>query len=330
MTKEILLLRHGKSDWSSGVDDEFRPLKDKGKRGAQRMGVWLLQEKLLPDFIISSPAERAMVTAEKAVKAMGLDPGMIHTDQRIYLAEVDDLLNVINSIPQHAQRILLVGHNPGLEELLLFLADSLPAEPENGKWLPTAALARFEMPANWQPGDVIKAQCARLLWLKKPSELPRKFPFSTGSGSESKTELRDRPAYYYTQSSVIPYRWKENLLQVLIVTSSKNKHWVVPKGIVEPGLSAQLSAAKEAEEEAGAEGLVVEQELGFYRYEKWGAVCAVHVYAMEVKKVIADQHWEESHRKRRWVSISEAQALLKQKQLIPMLDELKKQLLHKP
>jgi phosphohistidine phosphatase len=327
MIKELLLLRHGKSDWSSGLDDEYRPLKDRGKRGAQRMGAWLSQENLLPDFVVSSPAVRAIETAEKAVKAMGLDPCMIHTDQRIYLAEVNDLLSVINETPRHAKRILLVGHNPGLESLLFFLADSLPREPENGKWLPTAALARFEMPASWQPGDEIKTQNAHLLLLKKPSDLARKFPFPGGPGPEGKIELRDRPAYYYTQSSVIPYRWKENKLQLLLVTSSKNKHWVVPKGIVEPGLSPQLSAAKEAEEEAGIKGVVAEQELGFYRYEKWGALCEVHVYAMNVKEVIADENWEESHRQRRWVDLSEAQDLLKQKQLLPMLDKLEKQLL---
>lgn len=327
MNREILLLRHGKSDWSSGVDDENRPLKDRGKRGAQRMGTWLLQENLLPDLVISSPAVRAMVTAEKAVKAMGLDPRMIHTDQRIYQADVNDLLNVINEIPRQSKRILLVGHNPGLEDLLLFLAASLPPEPENGKWMPTAALARFEMPATWQPGELIKTQSVRLLSLKKPSELAKKFPFPGDVGNEGKTELRDRPAYYYTQSSVIPYRWTNSKLQVMIVSSSKNKHWVVPKGIVEPGLSPQLSAAKEAEEEAGIEGLIFEQELGFYRYEKWGALCAVHVYAMEVKKVIVDAQWEESHRQRRWVSITEAQSLLKQIQLIPMLNKLEKQLI---
>ena len=66
MTRELLILRHGKSDWEAGTDDFHRPLKDRGKRGAQRVGVWLLQQGLLPDHVVSSPAERAIVTAEKA------------------------------------------------------------------------------------------------------------------------------------------------------------------------------------------------------------------------------------------------------------------------
>mgnify|MGYP001606099595 CR=1 FL=1 len=322
MSKEILILRHGKSDWSTDVDDEQRPLKDRGKRAAQRMGAWMAREDLLPDFIISSPAERARETAQKAVKAMGLEARLIHYDRRIYLADVDDLLSVIDNIPRHAKRILLVGHNPGLEMLLFFLADSLPSEPENGKWFPTAALARFAMPAAWQPGDKIKAQSAHLLLLQRASDLPRKFPYPGGPGPAGQIELRDRPAYYYTQSAVIPYRWKDKELQILIVSSSSNRHWVIPKGIVEPGLSPQLSAAKEAEEEAGTIGRVAEQEWGAYRYEKWGSVCSVKVYAMQVDKVISDTHWEESHRARRWVSINEARSLLKQKQLVPILDKM--------
>ena len=55
MTRELLLFRHGKSDWSTGVDDYHRPLKDRGKRGAQRIGVWLAQQKMIPDLIVTSP-----------------------------------------------------------------------------------------------------------------------------------------------------------------------------------------------------------------------------------------------------------------------------------
>lgn len=68
MPRELLLLRHGKSDWDTDTDDFNRPLKDRGKRGAQRVGVWLLRQGLLPDLVIASPAERALVTAENAAR----------------------------------------------------------------------------------------------------------------------------------------------------------------------------------------------------------------------------------------------------------------------
>ena len=71
MTRELMLLRHAKSDWTTDVDDIDRPITDPGKRGVQRLGVWLAQQSLQPDFVISSPAERAWITTEKTIKAMG-------------------------------------------------------------------------------------------------------------------------------------------------------------------------------------------------------------------------------------------------------------------
>ena len=97
MSRELLILRHGKSDWDVDVDDYHRPLLERGKRGAQQMGVWLLQQNLLPDHVVSSPAERAIATAEKAVKAMGLGASVITRDERIYAAGLGSLMDVVRS-----------------------------------------------------------------------------------------------------------------------------------------------------------------------------------------------------------------------------------------
>lgn len=315
MTRELLILRHGKSDWEAGAADFNRPLKDRGKRGAQRMGVWLLQQGLQPDRVVSSPAERALVTAEKACKAMGIGAKGIVRDRRVYDAGPGELLRVLADCPEQAQRVMLVGHNPGLEQLLVFLADETIPLPEDGKLLPTATLARLQMPEDWrdlQPG------CARLVSITRPVGLPKKFPFPDADGKE----FRDRPAYYYRQSSVIPYRRVDGRTEILVVSSSKKKHWVVPKGIHDPGLSAQDSAAKEAREEAGVEGRVADDPIGSYRYEKWGAECTVEVFPMEVTRVIPEQEWEERHRGRHWVSPEQAMQRLKQPQLKPMVREL--------
>ncbi|HHH39919.1 MAG TPA: NUDIX hydrolase [Sedimenticola sp.] len=149
------------------------------------------------------------------------------------------------------------------------------------------------------------------------------FPYPDHQGKER----RDRPAYYYTQSSVIPYRIHDGGLEILLISSSKKKHWVVPKGIHEPGLTAQASAAKEAFEEAGIEGAIGDEPLGVYRYPKWGGTCTVTVYPMAVTREVPEREWEESHRGRRWVTPSKARKLLKQKQLIPMLDALETRVL---
>jgi len=315
MTRELLILRHGKSDWSTNHSDFDRPLKDRGKRGAQRIGLWLRQRSLVPDHVLSSPAERAIVTAEKSCKVMGKSAQDIQADRRIYAADADRLLAVLREVPEGADRVMLVGHNPGLEELLIDLVkDDVPI-PEDGKLLPTATLARLAIGCDWAG---LTPACAKLLSITRGSSLPNKFNFPEHDSSE----LRDRPAYYYSQSSVIPYRLREGRPEILIVSSSQQKHWVVPKGIKEPGLSPQASAAQEALEEAGIEGEIGEQALGSYHYEKWGAECRVEVYPIRVTRMIPKQAWEEQHRGRRWVSPAEAMKLLKQRELKPLVERL--------
>ena len=113
------------------------------------------------------------------------------------------------------------------------------------------------------------------------------------------------PDWMFRQSAVIPCRYGTKGLEVLLVTSRRTKRWVPPKGIVERGMSAAESAAKEALEEAGVEGRVDDHLLGTYEYEKWRGTCTVHVYAMEVSKELTD--WPESAvRTREWMSVKEA------------------------
>jgi phosphohistidine phosphatase len=316
---ELLLLRHGKSDWGTGTDDFHRPLADRGKRGAQRVGTWLARQGLIPDLVITSPAERALVSAEKCCKAMGLGIEGILRNDRIYLATSEQLLELIKECPTETRRVMLVGHNPGFETLVGDLAAEAPATPADGKLMPTATLARFMISGTWASLGRGQAQLAQLV---RPSSLPKKFPFPSPFGEE----LRDRPAYYYTQSSVIPYRVRDGRVEILIISSSKNKHWVIPKGIADPELSPQESARKEAWEEAGIEGEVGDQPVGHYTYPKWGATCTVSVYPMTVERELPEHEWEERHRGRYWVTAKEAEELLKQPELGPMILALETQL----
>ena len=315
MRRELLILRHGKSDWGAGSDDFHRPLKDRGKRGAQRIGVWLAQQGLLPDYVVSSPAARAIVTAEKTCKVMGLGTQHIHTDKDVYEAGLQDLLQVLAGCPGEVNRVLLVGHNPGLEQLLEYLVAGQVPDTADGKLLPTATLARLAMPADWQQ---LKSGCAVLKSISRPAELPKKFPFPRPDSHE----LRDRPAYYYSQSAVIPWRLHDGKPEILVIASSKKNHRVVPKGIREPGLTSQESAAREALEEAGVEGRVGDAPLGSYEYEKWGATCTVEVFPMEVTRVLPESEWEERHRGREWLAPEQARKCLKQAAFRPMIDAL--------
>ncbi len=118
-----------------------------------------------------------------------------------------------------------------------------------------------------------------------------------------------KPRYFYDQSGVIPFRKKGDRLKILLVTTARGKGWIVPKGIVEPGLSARRSAEKEALEEAGVRGRLSKQPLGVYTYSKWGGTCTVQVFLLEVREVL-DRWPEASIRKRRWVRVEEAERLL--------------------
>lgn len=313
MNSELLILRHGKSDWSAGTDDFHRPLKERGELGAQRMGQWMQQQGLIPDHVVSSPAERAITTAEKACKAMGLDTRKIIRDQRVYGAYEDELVAVLRECPEQARRVMIVGHNPGLEDLVVHLADTPPPLPEDGKLVPTATLARLQINCGWER---LGQGCAKVLSITRPAELPPHFTGADGN------RVGNRPEYYYTQSSIIPYRVREGRPEILVISSRKGKHWIVPKGIVEPDLSPADSAAKEALEEAGIEGTVSGAPIGRYTYEKWGGTCNVDVYPMEVTRVLPVEEWLENFREREWVSPDAAMNRLKHQELRPMVLEL--------
>lgn len=128
--------------------------------------------------------------------------------------------------------------------------------------------------------------------------------------------------HFYTQSAVVPYRFRDGALEVLLVSSRKKKRWVIPKGVKEPGYSAQDSAAKEALEEAGVEGVVLPEAIGEYEYRKWGGVCRVEVYLMEVETV--HDEWLESHRDRKWLSAADASAQVRESELARILDSVPK------
>jgi phosphohistidine phosphatase len=107
------------------------------------------------------------------------------------------------------------------------------------------------------------------------------------------------------QAAVIPYRIRKERLEVALVTTSRGKGWIVPKGSVENGERPRAAAIREAEEEAGLRGVVARKPIGRYRHEKSDGPCRVDVYVMRVTKVL--EHWlEDELRRRRWMRIPDA------------------------
>ena len=109
----------------------------------------------------------------------------------------------------------------------------------------------------------------------------------------------------HQQSGVIPYRWVQDQVEVLLITSIRRGRWIIPKGIIEPHLSPAESACQEAWEEAGVVGQVDNKPLGSYQYVKWGGVCRVTVFLLQVQ-TIYDEWPEQMYRQRQWLPILEA------------------------
>lgn len=160
--KTLLLLRHAKSSWDdSSLRDFERPLAPRGKRDAPRIGKALKKRGPLPDLIISSPAVRARQTIEALVKSARLDTGVQFEDS-IYAASSAELMRVIRRIPDSSSCAMVVGHNPGFEDLVARLTGTSQA-------MPTAALACIEVRARrWE--DVEDGE-GMLLWLLTPKGL---------------------------------------------------------------------------------------------------------------------------------------------------------------
>lgn len=159
--KTLLVLRHAKSSWDDpALDDHVRPLNARGERDAPRMGKLVREHGLIPDVIISSDAVRARLTAEAVAKAARY-PGKILVDRRLYGAEPGDIIAVLRTVQEaKTGTVMIVGHNPGLAELVA----QLTGEHED---LPTAALAQIELPIDrWR--DLKTSTRGTLLGLWRP------------------------------------------------------------------------------------------------------------------------------------------------------------------
>lgn len=152
----LSLLRHAKSSWDDPVERDFdRPLNGRGHRAARRIGVFLAEEKLRFDLVLASPAVRVRQTIEGVEEGMGakLD---VRFDERIYLASAAMLYALVQETPDEAGHVLLIGHNPGLEDMALLASNdkSAPLRREVEEKYPTATLATLEFPGKgWAEVD---------------------------------------------------------------------------------------------------------------------------------------------------------------------------------
>ncbi|MCB9423397.1 MAG: histidine phosphatase family protein [Ardenticatenaceae bacterium] len=163
MMKTLLILRHAKSSWDNAqLTDYERPLNSRGKQDAPLMGKLLREQDLVPDLIITSSAERALATAEAVALAGGYEQE-IRATRSFYHADPDAYIDVLRQLDDSLERVMVVGHNPGMEELL---------EELTGLWeqMPTAALAQIALPINhWHEFE--DGTTGELVNLWRPKEL---------------------------------------------------------------------------------------------------------------------------------------------------------------
>lgn len=162
--KTLLVQRHAKSSWKHPeLSDHDRPLNKRGKRDAPRMGRLVAAQGLRPDVVVSSTARRARRTAEEVARHAGCE-GAVQLDRRLYLASPDEIVDVVRGVAGSARRVMVVGHNPGLEDLVARLAG-------RRETLPTAALAALHLSIrSWT--ELTASTAGDLAGPWRPRELP--------------------------------------------------------------------------------------------------------------------------------------------------------------
>ena len=162
--KTLVLLRHAKSSWSDpSCRDHDRTLNKRGKRDAPRMAEWLCSQGIRPDRILSSTATRARKTAKAMQLASGENCSLL-LEGSLYMSSPQEMLELVRHTPESVRCLMLVGHNPGMEDLTAKLA---------GEWhrFPTATAAVFELDLDaWS--DSSSRMSAKLLALYRPKEIP--------------------------------------------------------------------------------------------------------------------------------------------------------------
>ena len=170
----LLLLRHAKSDWSGNLGDHDRPLAPRGRKAVPRMGALMRKNGYVPAAVLCSTAARTRETLELLLPALRADPA-IRYDQALYLAEWPSLLAALQSTEAAGTPLLMIGHNPGIEQLAMALVIQPQDAAERARFeklerkFPTAALAvlDFDEP-HW---GAVKPGTGRLTDFVRPRDL---------------------------------------------------------------------------------------------------------------------------------------------------------------
>jgi phosphohistidine phosphatase len=166
--KRLYLLRHAKSSWDDPtLADHDRPLAPRGRRAAKVMAEHARRERIAPELVLCSPSRRTRQTL--TLIAPGLEEGTdVQIKPELYAATAADLLEALRKVPDEVESVMLIGHNPGIQDLALSLARDRPEIARVRGKFPTAALATLELTASWRE---LAPRTAELVSFVKPKEL---------------------------------------------------------------------------------------------------------------------------------------------------------------
>jgi phosphohistidine phosphatase len=164
MSKQLLIVRHAKSDWDNASLSDFnRPLNKRGIKNAAIIGDKLIKKSFHPDLVISSPALRALSTCEAVCEKLGIDNSEIEINSNIYEASQQQLLKIINSIDNDFDKVAMFGHNNGVTDLTVYLTD---ADIFN---IPTSGMVLISFPfENW---NMISKGTGEVIFYEFPKNL---------------------------------------------------------------------------------------------------------------------------------------------------------------
>jgi len=156
MIKDLFLIRHAESSHPIDVSDFERPLNEKGQIEAEKASKTLSHHEILPEFIISSPAKRALSTAMIFAKSLNIPNQKIQLENMIYEAHVSSLLSIINHLPNEQNQVALFGHNPSITAFAEYLSGELIGN------IPTAGIIHIQFSVNdWK---MVSKDLGKIKW----------------------------------------------------------------------------------------------------------------------------------------------------------------------
>jgi phosphohistidine phosphatase len=168
--KHLFLLRHAKSSWDDPtLADHDRPLAPRGRRAAKVMAEHLERKRIAPELVLCSPARRTRETLARIERGLGGKTD-VRIDSELYAVSAAALLEVLHEVPDEVESVMLIGHNPGIQDLALSLARAGSEVSRVRSKFPTAALATLQFNGGWHelaPGR------AELVSFVKPKEVSR-------------------------------------------------------------------------------------------------------------------------------------------------------------